>query len=216
MTSPPVRTAAVLLAAGQSTRLGHSKQLLLDHQGVPMVRRMVRALLDGGCDVVIVVTGANADAVSRAAMDSRDDLGTRVQCVHNASFADGMGTSIACGVQQANSIGAESVLVATCDMPAVDAVHIEALLRESSGLRRVASSYPVASGSDELIRGVPAVFPRADFALLSALAGDQGARTLLRLHDTGSVVIPNGTLDLDTPADVDRWRSHGDLQSTRK
>lgn len=211
MTSPPLRTVAVLLAAGQSTRLGESKQLLLDDHGVPMVRRMVRALLDGGCDLVIVVTGADAAEVTSAARGSGSDSGTddgaRVQFVHNSRFADGMGTSIATGVQHAMSIGAESVLVATCDMPAVTATHIDALRREGRGSRRVASSYPSAIGGNELIYGVPALFPQPDLAVLGALSGDQGARSLLRLNDTLSVFIRQGNFDLDTPADVERWRS---------
>ncbi len=208
VTPRPLRTAAVLLAAGQSTRLGESKQLLRDDHGVPMVRRMARVLLDGGCDLVVVVTGADADAVARAARGSNGEHDAQVILVHNAQFADGMGTSIACGAQQAISLGADAVLVATCDMPAVDAAHIDALLRESGGSRRVASSYATEDGSVELILGVPAVFPRPDLARLVALSGDQGARSLIRLNDTLSVFIRYGNLDLDTPADVDRWRSN--------
>lgn len=191
---------AVLLAAGRSTRLGTPKQLLLDAGGEPLVRRMARELLAGGCARVVVVTGGAATEVAAACAG----MGPGVTLVFNGRFAEGMGTSIAAGVAALETPAA--VLVATCDMPAVDAAHIRALLTLSDGgRRRVASTYLGAGDEGPPVLGVPALFPTTDVPALLALTGDRGARELLKQNDTLSVFLQDGSLDLDTPADIARW-----------
>ncbi len=199
----------VLLAAGASSRLGQPKQLLTDAAGTPLVRRSAQVLLDGGCDQVIVVTGARATEVAAACAGL-----ARTRCVHNPDFVEGMGRSIAAGVAATPADAA--VLVATCDMPVVDASHVRALLAASdAGTRRVASSYAATDEADALVRGVPALFPASDVAALLALTGDRGARDLLRQNDTLSVFLQDGSLDLDTPADIARWHEAGGRPGVR-
>lgn len=119
-----------------------------------------------------------------------------------------MGTSIACGVQRlaAPEFGPiDAVLIVSCDMPSVTTAHLRALIDAApTGGERVASAY--AGPDAEAVRGIPALLPRADWEALAALDGDQGARALLRQAQTRTVLLPHGTFDLDTPADVDRWR----------
>lgn len=176
----------------------------MDPTGEPMVRRMARVLLEGGCAAVYLVTGADADAVAGACAD----LGPAVVPVYNRQFASGMGTSIAAGVSLAPAD--TPILVATCDMPAVRAAHVRALIDTSAdGARRVASVYPAADDDTVRVTGVPALFPATDRQALCALTGDRGARDLLKQTDTLSVFLRNGSLDLDTPADVARWHASG-------
>ena len=124
-----------------------------------------------------------------------------------------MGTSIACGVQRLAAPELDTidaVLIASCDMPSVTTAHLRALIDAApSGSERVASAYagPDGKAGDEPVRGIPALLPRADWPALAALDGDQGARALLRQAQTHTVLLPHGTFDLDTPADVARWRS---------
>jgi hypothetical protein len=96
---PDERTAAVVAthnfgrdAAGSSSRLGQSKQLL-DFNGETLVRSAVRAAIDGGCEIVCVVTGAEREAVKKAVADFHPLV------LHNEEWRRGMGSSIRSGVQ---------------------------------------------------------------------------------------------------------------------
>jgi CTP:molybdopterin cytidylyltransferase MocA/uncharacterized damage-inducible protein DinB len=204
-----VSVAGVLLAAGGSRRLGSPKQLLKTN-GVTLVERAARQLLDAGCAPVVVVVGAEAAAV-------RDAVALLpVICVENTAWERGMGTSIAEAVIHLNDVRfaqATAVLIATCDMPTVTAAHLGELLSTAEpGDRRVASAYAGPDGAP--VRGIPAVLPRADWPDLAALDGDQGARVLLRDTLTLTVSLRQGNFDLDTPADVAAWRSADGVEST--
>ncbi len=204
----------LVLAAGASSRLGEPKQLLTDASGLPAVVRVVRALTAAGCDEVFVVLGAASERVAAVLQHEA------VHLVHHDGWRRGMGSSIAAGVRAARqhvnrtretpaTAECDGILITPCDMPAVDAQHLRRLLSAFDGEARVASSYRGADGENVL--GIPAVLPRRDFAWLEALDGDRGARPLFCEPGTRPVFLPLGTFDLDTPADLDRWRrSHRD------
>ena len=201
------RVAAVLLAAGASRRLGTPKQLLLDEHGMTLVARAARLLTDAGCSPIVVVTGAEAVAVGLAVS------GLPLTVVHNSAWEDGMGRSIACGVeylaQSPSSLDVAAVLIAACDMPTVDTSHLQALIRQSAnGTIRTSSEYMAAESAvgASIMRGIPAILPRADWPWLAALDGDRGAKLLLMEAGGLSVQLVHGMFDLDTPADVAGWR----------
>ena len=178
-----MRTAAVVLAAGASTRFGSPKQLArLD--GETLLERAVRVAREVGCSPVVVVLGASA-----AQIQTECSLGD-AHVVVNDDWATGMGGSIACGVRALHEV--DGCVVMTCDMPAVTSAHLR-LLTVSGEL--AASSY---AGR----RGVPAYFPAAMFDELLRLRGDTGARELL--HSARSVELAGGELDVDTPQDLHR------------
>lgn len=200
--------AAVLLAAGGSSRLGVPKQLLTHHDGVPLIARVAAQLLAAGCVFVVVVTGAHADGVADAL------VGMEVTLVHNAAWTAGMGTSIALGVSAISvapsSARLRGVLIAACDMPEVDAAHFRELVRVSkNGVTRTGSAYMSFKSIDDsaILLGIPAIFPKPDWQALALLFGDRGARALLT--ETGTLSVPSSqcTFDLDTPNDVAAWRS---------
>lgn len=203
----------LVLAAGASSRLGRPKQLLTDASGIPAVVRVARALTAAGCTDVHVVLGAESARVAAALRDEA------VHLVHHEGWQAGMGSSIAAGVRavRERSVGADvhgdvpridGILIAPCDMPSVDVAHLRQLLSAFDGDARVASSYRSETG-DEVV-GIPAVLPPRDFAWLEALDGDRGARPLFREPGTRPVPLRLGAFDLDTPADLERWRSHDD------
>jgi CTP:molybdopterin cytidylyltransferase MocA len=177
--------AAVVLAAGASTRLGEAKQLVrLGAEN--LLERSVRVARDAGCSPVVVVLGASAALIQA---ECRLDDAT---IVVNHDWAAGMGSSIAAGVRTLRDV--DGCVVMTCDMPAVSAGHLRGLM--ASGVL-TASSY---AGR----RGVPAYFPAVTFPLLMELRGDVGARDLL--HSARCVELAGGELDVDTETDLARAR----------
>jgi len=185
--------AAVVLAAGGSTRMGRPKPLL-PWGGRSLLRHAVGVALDAGCEPVVVVLGAAADRL-RAELD-----GIPVVTAENPDWELGPGTSVRAGV---DAVGpADAVVFLACDQPLVDAVHVRRLIdaRRASGRPMAASEY---AGS----AGVPALFARECFPDLRALPAGSGAKQLLaRRPDLVAVVpFPAGTVDLDTPEDYERF-----------
>lgn len=187
------RLSGVLLAAGASRRLGRPKQLLV-WQGEPLVRRAARAALDAGVHELIVVVGAERDAVAAAL------AGLDLRLVENQRWSDGIGSSIATGVEAASGT---AVLLLLADQPGVDAALLgELIAGMESGHERVACAY--AGGI-----GVPTLFSNpADLAELRGLSGDRGARPLLMRAGPPVLAIPaqQAAHDIDEAADWRRWQ----------
>jgi CTP:molybdopterin cytidylyltransferase MocA len=170
-------TAAVVLAAGASTRLGEPKQLAVVG-GERLLERTVRVASEAGCAPVVVVLGAGAEEIRAACA-----LGDAIVAV-NEEWGEGMGASVRVGVRAVHD--AEGVVVMTCDQPAVTAEHLLVLM---------ATGEATASGYAGR-RGVPAYFPAGMFGALLELKGDAGARELLR--EARVVELAGGELDVDT------------------
>lgn len=188
-----MRVAALVLAAGGSTRLGRPKQLVA-FEGEPLVRRAARAARDAGARPVVVVLGAQADAVA-AALDAL----AGVQVVTHAGWRDGLAGSLAAGL---DALGIapplDGVLLTVCDQPRVDAAALGVLLAAFSGAgAAVAAEYAGTVG-------VPAVVGREHLDGLRALTGDAGAGRWLRAHPAlvRRVPMPAAAFDVDTEADV--------------
>ena len=188
------RVAAVVLAAGASTRLGQPKQMLQLH-GELLVKRAVRLAREVGADPVFVVLGSGYEPIFEAV--SAMSVPPRV--LLNRRWQEGMSTSIALGASAAERDGAEDLLVLTCDQIAVTAAHLRLLMEASHREHVVASLY---AGR----RGVPALFPDFSFHSLQELTGDYGARELLQKEDVLSVPLRDGELDVDTPEDLLRMQ----------
>lgn len=189
--------AAVVLAAGRSTRAGGTNKLTAAIAGVPMVARVVDAVLGSPVRPIIVVTGHEASVV-RASLAGRD-----VTFVHNPDFADGMATSIRAGVA-ALPEEASAVVICLGDMPALASGDIARLVAafETGGAD---ICVPVAGER----RGNPALVARRFFPELQALSGDTGARGLIAAHaDRVREVRMEGAgtlTDLDTEAEIDAY-----------
>jgi molybdenum cofactor cytidylyltransferase len=183
--------AAIILAAGQSRRMGGANKLLATFGGEPLVRRTVQAAIASKADPVIVVTGHMADTVS-AALDGLD-----IEITHNPDYAEGLATSLRAGLAAVPAT-VSGALVLLADMPGVSASVIDELSAAFSPRQGRSIVLPTAAGK----RGNPVLWSRAYFPELMALTGDTGARHLLAEHDdavTSVEIGPAVALDVDTP-----------------
>jgi molybdenum cofactor cytidylyltransferase len=182
------RIAAIVLAAGRSSRMGHFK-LLAEVAGAPMLMHAVRAALASRARPVIVVTGNQASEVAHAL------AGLSLTVVDNPDYASGLASSLKTGARAvpADCAGA---LILLGDMPQVTSAHIDRLLAAFAPGRIVV---PVHDGR----RGNPVLWPRELFPHLLTLEGDAGAKRLLQeFADRVSEVEIADTaifLDIDTP-----------------
>ncbi len=183
------RFAAVILAAGSSSRMGRPK-LSLPFQGESLIRRTVLTALAAGCSPVAVVLGAFAAEYQPLIAD------LPIRVVLNPNWESGMGSSLRCGVaaiQNADPDGAGTFLL-TADQPFVSAD----LLR---GMREAIGDAPTLGCRYAGTVGVPALFRRSRFEALLTCDDTVGARKLLR--STGEAPsaydFPQGSFDVDTP-----------------
>lgn len=174
--------------------MGAPKQLIVV-EGKPLLVRAVEAALASEAWPVVVVLGANAEAI-RPVLAKLPVIVTE-----NPAWSEGMAASIRAGVTTLRqfSRALDAAVVALCDQPAFAAETIARLVaaQRASGRGIVAARYAGRNGA-------PALFTREHFAALAALTGDAGARTLLNGDPTqvATVELPELALDLDTPADV--------------
>ena len=193
------RIAALVLAAGASRRAGPTNKLLhpLARPGraarVPMVRATVERVLEAGPDETLVVTGHDAEAVG-AALDGLD-----VRLVHNPAAASGMASSLVRGVSTlaASARPADAVLVCLADMPLVRPDTLAALVAAWRAAPDAPAVVPVHGGR----RGNPVLLGRTRFDDVLSLAGDVGARSLLRGDGVLELDVddPGVLVDHDTP-----------------
>jgi molybdenum cofactor cytidylyltransferase len=195
--------AAVVLAAGQSSRMGGPNKLLAEIGGKPLVRHVVDAALASRARPVVVVTGHQRDKVEAAL------AGLPVKFVHNAHFADGLGTSLKAGIAALAGLPAEvdGAIVCLGDMPQVDAALIDRLIGAFDPDHGALVVVPTIDGK----RGNPVVWSRRFFPDLMAVEGDVGARYLIGRYTEAVAEVPlTGTAaltDVDTPEALEAVRA---------
>ncbi|TMF96603.1 MAG: nucleotidyltransferase family protein [Chloroflexi bacterium] len=180
----------VVLAAGRSSRMPGSQKLLLDIDGVPMVRRVLEAASEGGCHQTVVVYAE--DDVKRA-------INGRSELVFNAKAQTGMASSIQVGLR-AMRPEIEAAMVVLGDQPLVGSRTVATLLR---AWRREGSRPAVAVSQDDDGWAPPVILARELWGELFALTGDAGARQVLqgRPELLDIVPAPGRPDDIDTPDD---------------
>ena len=191
MTTEP-NIAAVVLAAGRSTRMGAANKLLADVGGRPMVRGVVEAALASKARPILVVTGHQAPSVSTALG------GLDVTFVDNPDYAVGLSSSLKAGIRAVPG-DCEGALVLLGDMPRITAAHLDHLIAAFRAEPGSVISVPTHDGR----RGNPVLWPRAHFAQMLQLEGDAGAKRLLAAHASEVREVDLGTdailADVDTP-----------------
>jgi molybdenum cofactor cytidylyltransferase len=186
------KVAAIILAAGRSTRMGGPNKLLAEVGARTLVRIAAEEALASRAKPVIVVTGHQRDKVE-AALSGLD-----VRLVHNPNFADGLSTSLKAGIAAVPE-DADGAVVCLGDMPQVRAGLIDQMLGVFDPERGALVVVPTIAGK----RGNPVVWSRRFFPELMALDGDVGARNLIGRYPEAVAEVPladaAALIDVDTP-----------------
>jgi molybdenum cofactor cytidylyltransferase len=180
--------SGVILAAGQSSRLGRPKQLL-DLFGEPLLRRVVRNAVASGLDEVVLVLGYRAEEIASAV----GGWGQRV--VVNPEFAEGQSTSVRVGLSAIDPM-AEGVLFLLGDQPQVGPDIIDAVIE-----RFRETQTPIVMPTYGGIAANPVLFAGELFAELAKVTGDEGARSVVKRNRDRVATVAVG--DGSPPRDVD-------------
>ena len=189
----------IILAAGQSNRLGKPKQLL-KYQNKALLQHAIDTAKQSSVQSIIVVLGSNADII----LNKVDISGIRM--VKNADWQNGMASTIGCGVQALLALDStiDSVILMVCDQPFVTSDLLNSLIekQKETGKSIIASQY-----GDTI--GTPAFFHKLFFAELMALTGNTGAKKIMMQHNDllATVPFPRGSIDIDT---IDDYKALGE------
>ncbi len=187
------RIAALILAAGRSSRMAPANKLLVEIDGQAMVARAVDTAMRSQATAVVAVLGNDASRV-RQVLAGRD-----VTIVENAKFADGLSTSLQVGLAALPS-DIDGVLIMLGDMPRVTSHHLDRLIAAFNPVEGRAICVPTHRAK----RGNPILWESRFITEMKGLSGDQGARSLLGPHADQVCEVEMSDdgvlLDIDTPA----------------
>ncbi len=191
--------AAIILTAGESTRMPGNK-LLLPIRGSPMIAHIFETVVEAGFSPVVVVAGFEEPAI-RIALEGR-----KVHFVSNPDWKLGLASSLQAGISVLPG-AIDGVLIMLGDMPLVKASTLQTLKISftAGGCRQII--YPTYEGR----QGNPVLFPARFFDDILNLQGDRGAKELLKKHAADTVAVPVKSrevlLDCDTEEDYTRTLS---------
>ncbi len=187
----PVPVHAVVLAAGQSTRMGGANKLLAQFDGVPLIRKTLEAALESRATGVTIVTGHQRREVAAALQ------GLDITPTFNPHYSKGLSTSLIAGIGSVPEASAGAMIMLG-DMPALCASDLDRLIDAFEAC----SGSAVVRASDGARRGNPVIVPRVLFGQVKNLSGDTGARHLVEASTVPVIDVEIGaaaSLDVDTP-----------------
>jgi molybdenum cofactor cytidylyltransferase len=191
------RVAAIVLAAGLSSRMGQNK-LLAEVKGEPLIRRTVEAVRRAHVDPLIVVTGHDADKLKSAL------AGIEVRFVSNPDYSEGLSTSLRAGLK-AVPVEADAALVLLGDMPEISTTLLDHMIAAFSP----EDGRSICVATSEGKRGNPVLWARRFFPDMEGITGDTGAKHLIALHEpvVCEIEADDAVLrDIDTPDALEALR----------
>ena len=185
-----MKITAIILAAGQSKRMGAENKLLKLWNGLPLIEHVCHSALASECENVIVVSGFQRNDIELCLSDY--DLNV----AHNEDFTSGMASSIGIGIQAAGKC--DAIIILLGDMPGISRKMINKLLETAHG----GDAKQIVVSTSDGKRGNPLLWPEYYFDELKSLKGDLGAKQIISKYHDRIVEVELGSaarFDLDTP-----------------
>lgn len=205
---PDVRIAAVLLAAGESRRMGERNKLALEVDGIPLVRRTAQVLLDSRVSGVVAVLGHEAGRIRELLAD----LPLRI--VVNEDYAEGQMSSVHCGLAALDGVY-DGVMIALSDQPLIETEDIDRIVAGFAERKHGSVLVPVHDGR----RGNPIVLAWEHRERILAGGRNLGCKRLIERNPELVTTVEFGhgrvTVDLDTPEDYARLQLRAAGQRVR-
>jgi molybdenum cofactor cytidylyltransferase len=188
------KTGIIILAAGNSTRMGEPKQLMM-YKNKTFLQHIIGEAKNANLEPLICVTGYQSDHITKSISVMNTDI------VYNEDWSDGMGTGIAAGIKRLLLSDVDSVILAVSDQPHISSelfLNMEKL-KETSGKGIVACSYASTLGT-------PVLFGKRYFNDLKSLSGDEGAKKIVKMNipDVCTIEFEKGNIDIDTKEDYEK------------
>ena len=191
---------AVILAGGQSKRMGTKNKLLVPINGKPMIALTAETIIASKASSVAAVTGFEHQKIQEAIKNSN------IEFIHNKNFQNGISSSVVTAIKSAPE-DCSAILIGLGDMPKITVSHINKLIDAYNPLEGRAICVPTWKGK----RGNPVLWARRFFPEMLQLKGDFGAKELMgkyaelvvevEMNDNGIVI------DIDTPEALEAFRN---------
>jgi molybdenum cofactor cytidylyltransferase len=192
------KLSILILAAGNSSRLGSPKQLI-EFEGQTLIERITETALSISEEIVMVL-GGNAEHI----LPKLERFKDVVSIVINPEWQEGMGTSIRLGVEKLAE-KSDLILILLSDQPYISKVLLQNMMQIFAS-----SQKPIVSCVYNNTLGVPILFDKSVFPDLLKLNGDKGAKSFLNFYEgkISTIDFPEGIVDIDTKEDLENLKNH--------
>ena len=187
-----MKISILILAAGNSNRLGQPKQLV-EFEGQTLIERITQTALTVSGEVLVVL-GANIEMIK----PKLKAFSNRINIIENVHWKDGMGTSISIGIENLAS-KSDAILILLTDQPLISQVLLQNIMQTFAD-----KEYPIVACDYGNQLGVPILFDKSFFPDLIKLKSEQGAKSFLKNYPEKitSIAFKEGLFDIDTPDDL--------------
>ena len=192
------KLSTLILAAGNSSRLGSPKQLI-EFEGQTLIERITETALSISEEVLIVL-GGNSELI----LPKLERFNNVISTIYNPDWKEGMGTSIRIGVEKLAE-NSDLIIILLADQPFISKVLLQNMLQSYAKTQN-----PIVSCIYSNSLGVPILFDKSVFFELLKLNGDKGAKSFLHLYKNriSTIDFPEAIVDIDTLEDVENLKKY--------
>ena len=192
------KLSTLILAAGNSSRLGSPKQLI-EFEGQTLIERITETALSISEEVLIVL-GGNSELI----LPKLERFNNVISTIYNPDWKEGMGTSIRIGVEKLAE-NSDLIIILLADQPFISKVLLQNMLQSYAKTQN-----PIVSCIYSNTLGVPILFDKSVFFELLKLNGDKGAKSFLHLYKNriSTIDFPEAIVDIDTLEDVENLKKY--------